>query len=196
MASKKSKNTGLVVILLMLSIAGGVVLGAYVVTTPNALHVPIDMRREKPVAAHKETQGPTDRLVPIVDKDGVAHFEHQKVNIPKGVDPKVFLLNDYLEELHSRGLGDKNARALGVDVHDRIAYVDFNRAFEQTYGTMDEGNVLRGIESVLGQFPEIDKVAFYIEGKPMETTGNVDLTQPQDVIRPDQANNQPTATAA
>lgn len=183
MASKKSKNTGLVITMLVVSIVGGALLGVYVVDTPAAARVPQDLRREKPVV--KTTQVP-GRLVPRVQKDGRVTFQLENVKVPAGQDERVFLINDLLKQLHDHGLGDSNARALGVDVHDRIAYIDFNSAFEKTYGTMDEGTVLNGILSTMGQFSNIDKVKFEINGKSMETLGNVDLTEAQDVIRPGQ----------
>jgi germination protein M len=181
MASKKSKNTGLVVTLLIVSLAGGAVMGAYVINTPNALHVPADMRRQK-VAAH--TTAAPQRLVPHVAKDGTTTFTVQDIKIPAGEDERAYLVNDYLKQVHASGLGNKDAKALGVDVRDGTAYVDFNKAFDESFGTMDEATLINGILRTLGQYPEIEKVQFSIDGKPMETTGNIDLTSPQPVIRP------------
>ena len=191
MASKKSKNTGLVVMLLIVSIAGGAVMGAYVVSTPGALHVAEDMRRAKETA--KAPKEPPQRLIPRYNSNGELTFQKEHVAIPAGEDARVYLINDYLKQLHEKGLGDPKAKALGIDLHNGIASVDFNQAFEESYGSMDEATLLQGIESVLGQFPDIDKVEFRIEGRTMQTTGNIDLTQPQDVIRPGQ---KPTDTSA
>jgi spore germination protein GerM len=96
----------------------------------------------------------------------------------------VFLVNEYLNQLHARGLGDKSARVIGIDVRNGTAFLAFNPAFEQTYGTSDEGIVLNGILRTLSQFPEIEKVQFEIDGKPMDTLGNIDLSQPQIVTGP------------
>jgi len=181
MASKKSKNTGLIVALLIVSIAGGAVMGAYVVSTPGALHVAQDMLREKPTS--KAPKEPPQRLIPHYD-NGNLTFEKQHVAIPASEDARVFLVNDYLSQLHKQGLGNPKARALGIDMHGGVAYLDFNNEFEDSYGTMDEGTVLNGILTTLGQFPEIDKVQFEINGKSLDSFGNIDLTQPQDVIRP------------
>jgi|SRR5579885_348095 len=182
MASKKSKTTGTVVVMLIVSIVGGALIGAYVMSTPDALHVPADLRRQDQVAAKTQDQH-GKRFIPSADQHGQLKLDGRVVTIPKGEDPHVYLVNQYLDDLHAKGLGKKDARLLGVDVRGGTAYADFNQSFDETYGTSDEGNVLNGILTTFGQFPEIDRVQFEIDGKPMETTGNVDLSQPQDVIR-------------
>ena len=198
MASKKSKNTGLAIVLLIASVAGGIVMGAYVIDTPAAQHVTDVVKKEttpkESVSSRREQT--INRLIPHAGKDGIATFEPQQITIPAGEDPRVYLVNDYLKQLHDKGLGNKNAKLLGIDVRNRIAYADFNRAFDESYGTMDEANVLRGIEATLGQFPEIDKIAFQVDGKAMDTTGNIDLTDPQNVIRPGDYTVQPSMDAA
>lgn len=195
MASKKSKNTGIVITLLVISIAGGAALGAYVVETPAALHVPTSERKVK-VLAKEPSQGPM-KLVPHVEKDGTVSFDRQSITIPHGQDPRVYLVNEYLKTLHAQGLGDKDARALGIYISsDGIAHLDFNQAFDESYGSMDEGTVLNGIEATLGQFPEIDQIQFEIDNKPMQTTGNIDLSQPVPVIRPGEPITQTSADAA
>jgi hypothetical protein len=180
MAKKKSKNTGLIVTLLVASLAGGALIGAYVVKAPNVQ----PLGRPLPdVTASRIVQTGT-KVIPRSDIDGNTKFAYQKIDIPAGNDPRVYLVNEYLRQLHEKGLGDNSARAIGIDVRDRIAYLSFNRAFEETYGTFDEATVINGILTTLGQFDGIAKVVFEIDGKPMDTLGNVDLTEAQMVKRP------------
>ena len=184
MASRKSNKVSIIASLLIVSLVGGSVMGAYVLETPAAQHVSPNLRRTDKTAAAKSQITPK-RIVPHAG-NGVTTFTQGDIKIPPGVDARVYLVNDYLGQLHGKGLGNSDAKALGVDIRNGTAYLDMNRAFEETYGTMDEGTVLNGILTVLGQFPEINEVQFEIDGKPMETTGNIDLTQPQPVIRPGQ----------
>jgi hypothetical protein len=185
MASRKSNKIPIIASLLIVSLLGGAVTSAYVLTTPAAQHVPPDLRRADKAQAKAPTnsQANEKRIVPRTGSEGTT-FATADIKFPPGVDHRVYLVNDYLGQLHGKGLGKPDAKALGVDVRDGTAYLDLNSAFDETYGTQDEGTVLNGILTVLGQYPEIDQVQFEINGKPMETTGNVDLTVPQPVIRP------------
>lgn len=181
MASRKSKNNGVIASLLLISLVGGAVMGAYVVTTPNARKVPADLRREDRTSAKSPDK--VHALVPRMNGHDLS-FEKHDVTAPDGVDRRVFVVNEYLKELHSKDIGNAKARAIGIDVRDGTAYLDFNSSFEETYGTEDEATVVNGILTTLGQFPEIERVQFEIEGKAMDSLGDLDLSTPQPVIRP------------
>lgn len=185
MANRKSNKIPIIASLLLVSAVGGSVLGAYVLTTPIAQHVPPALRRATKVAA-KEPDNEM-RVVPHASASGGTKFDTAAIKFPPGVDHRVYLVNDFLGQLHGKGLGNPDAKAIGIDVRDGTAYLDFNRAFDQSTGTSDEGTILNGILLVLGQYPDIDNVQFEVEGKPMESLGNVDLTTPQPVLRPGQA---------
>lgn len=191
MASRKSRNNGVIGSLLLISLVGGAVMGAYVITTPDARKVPANLRRVDRTSAKNADM--VHALVPKMHGHDLS-FEKHNVVAPDGVDQRVFVVNEYLKELHSKGIGDAKAKAVGIDVRNGIAYLDFNSAFEETYGTEDEGVVLNGILTSLGQFPEIEKVQFEIDGKAMDSLGDVDLTEPQPVIR--QGSNSALASSA
>ena len=71
MASKKKNNTGLVIAMLALSIVGGALVGAYVMTTPDAQHIPIGMRRSNDIVSAKSApQSTGDRYTARMNKDG------------------------------------------------------------------------------------------------------------------------------
>jgi len=178
MASKKKNNTGLVVTMLIVSVVGGALVGAYVMTTPDAQHIPTALKRDPSTVSAKETDQSTGYRL-TARNDG--SFGKIKVEIPRGQDARTFLVNAYLNDLHSKGLGNKDAKLLGVSVVNGVAYLDFNQAFSETYGTDDEGTVLNGINGTLAQFPEIKKAQYRINGQNMDTLGNVPLNEPQDV---------------
>jgi len=186
MASRKSNKIPIIASLLLVSLVGGSVMGAYVLTTPVAQHVPPALRRVTTATA-KEPSGEERRVVPHASASGGTKFETADIKFPPGVDHRVYLVNDFLGQLHGKGLGNPDAKAIGIDVRDGTAYLDFNRAFDESTGSNDEGTILNGILLALGQYPDINQVQFEVEGKPMESLGNVDLTTPQPVLRPGEA---------
>ncbi len=186
MANRKSNKIPIIASLLLVSVVGGSVMGAYVLTTPQAQHVPPALRRVAKADA-KEPRDHERRVVPHISNKGGTNFATADIKFPPGVDHRVYLVNDFLGQLYGKGLGNPDAKAIGIDVRDGTAYLDFNRAFDQSTGTMDEGTILNGILLALGQYTDIDQVQFEVEGKPMESLGNIDLTVPQPVLRPGQA---------
>ncbi|MCW5939148.1 MAG: GerMN domain-containing protein [Fimbriimonadaceae bacterium] len=119
---------------------------------------------------------------PRYDGDKLVFDKSQAKAAPKE-DPKVFALNEFLKGLP---MVPKGARAKSVKVANGVATVDFTTEFETFYGTEDEQTVLKGILTTLGQFEDVDKAVFTVEGKPLESIGNVDLGEPQQVMRPGQ----------
>lgn len=120
-------------------------------------------------------------LKPVYNGDDLT-FESSKGKAPSGEDSRVFAVNEYLKKLPQVPAG---SRLLSCQVADAVATLDFSPEFETTYATEDERTVLEGILTVMGQFDGIDAVRFTVAGKTLETLGNVDLTTPQPVLRPD-----------
>lgn len=114
------------------------------------------------------------------DGDGVK-FTSRTVAVPDGEDAKTFAVNEFLK---SSNIPDTDARLLSVSVEDRVAKLYFNAAFEGGYGTMDEGVLLEGLGRSLGQFAEVDKFEIFVDGKPLDSLGNVELESGLDVKRP------------
>lgn len=106
-------------------------------------------------------------------------FETRNATVPSGQDPRVFAVNEYLK---ASNVAPADSQLLSITIEGSTATLDFNSAFNQTYGTDDERTLLNGILRTLGQFPQIEKALFTINGKPFETMGNIDLTEPQPVI--------------
>jgi hypothetical protein len=108
-------------------------------------------------------------------------FKKQKLSIPDGEDPKVYVVNQFLAESK---LADSSARLLSVDVNHGVASLSFNDAMNQTHGTEDEMALIGGLRSCMGQFSDIEKIELFANGKPIETFGNVELADGLTVIRP------------
>lgn len=183
-----------VLAIFLLAALGGGVLAAYVKLTPAALHVERPDQSAGPdvsVRAHPDNstqitgrQNGSTLLVPTVDQDDVK-LTKPAGDTPEGVRPEVFLVNQTLDSLKVDG-----AKAVGIDVKDRVAIVSFNPGIQKGYGTIEEGHLIKALSMALGQFPEIDAFQVAVEGKTVDSLGNIDLTTPVLVIRP--AQTQPT----
>ncbi len=145
----------------------------------------------RPTSTHRRQNGSPDSdggskqitgpyaLTPVVKGDNV-EFTKEAVQIPDDEDPKVYVVNRFLE---NSKVADPSARLLSIDIHDGVADLYFNGEMDKTYGTDDESTLLNGILTTLGQFPDIKSATFYASGKQISSFGNVDLTEPQPVIR-------------
>lgn len=97
---------------------------------------------------------------------------------PKGENPMVFALNDYLDKVPAV---PKDADVKTVTVKDGIATVDFNDKIYAGYGAEDEQIIVRGLLRVMAQFPEVKSVFFTTGGQPVDSLGAIDLSSPQPV---------------
>ncbi len=198
MKAKRSNPLGLIVLLLAGAV-GVFAVGAYIKHTPEAQDVPAPLlRRSSPPETtdrptHQQPTVPSSATVLIPSSSGGnLTFDEKTEKVPDGSDPIVFAINRYLENTH---FVPDNARAVGCNVKDGIAFISFTEGMQQkTYGSSDEATLLQGICKTLSHFPSIDKVQFEIEGKPMDPIGNVDISVPLDVkTPPDAAPTQPGA---
>ncbi len=124
---------------------------------------------------------------PRYDK-GELKLDPGTVKPPETADPRVFAVNAYLANL---GFVPKGSALKTCIVKDGLATLDFNSAFETTYGTEDEQTVVKGLMTTMAQFPEIHSVLITVEGKSIETLGNIDLTQPLPVPVPEKGDAPP-----
>lgn len=97
---------------------------------------------------------------------------------PKGQDPMVFALNDYLDKVPAV---PKDADVKTVTVKEGIATIDFNEKIYAGYGAEDEQIIVRGLLRVMAQFPEVKSVLFTTDGQPLDSLGAIDLSSPQPV---------------
>lgn len=107
--------------------------------------------------------------------DGNLKFEQKPTHSPEGQDPVVFAINGFLQ---SSKVAAPDAKCLSAKQQGDTMILDFNAPFHQTYGTEDEQTLLVGLGKTVGQFKGVRKVQILVEGKPIETLGNVELTVP------------------
>lgn len=171
MASKGDKSLVVSVLLVCAVIAVGVT--AYIKYAPADKVV-----NEKPTET-QEVGGGVRILTPYY-ADGDLKFSDKSVEVPRDTDPMVFAVNSYLR---SAPPVPKDAKLNKVTLERSIAVLDFNEAFNYSYGTMDESTVINGILATMGQFSQVQFVKFTIEGQPLESLGNLELVDPLEVIR-------------
>lgn len=77
----------------------------------------------------------------------------------------------------------KGTELLGVQVKDGLANVDFSREFRDNFtgGSEGEALIIAVILRTMAQFDEVKKVQILVEGKPIDSLGHADLSQPLDV---------------
>jgi hypothetical protein len=121
-------------------------------------------------------------------ENGDWSYDSKKEPVPAGSDAVLYAVN---RALVASKVAPADARAIGVRIEGGTAVIDFNGAFDRTYGTEDERTLLETIFKSLGQFRSLRQASFTIEGTPVETLGNIDLTSPQPVLRPGQSASEP-----
>jgi hypothetical protein len=182
-----TRKSAAAVLLLCIVGAGG--LAAYVKLFPAAAHV---VETPPAISSENHQSGPDVKIsvkpeesetatlkVPSLSSSGI-QLNSPASAVPDGTKPEVSLLNDTMKSLQIDG-----ARAVGIEVSDHLAKVDFNAGIQRGYGTMEEGNVIKAMQMALGQFPDINQFQIRVDGKIVDSLGNIDLTTPVDVIRPD-----------
>jgi len=181
MASKKKKSSsGPIVGLLVVGVVGLGCLAAYV-KFGGASRIPDDERNPKfsehsQPAAKQDTpkDGKVTVITPSRNGDDLK-LDHKQADVPTGEDPMLFAVNHFLRESK---IVPSDAKAVGVQVKDGVALLDMSPSFNQSYGSMDEEALLKGLCATLAQFKNVDKVQFFVEGKVIDSLGNVDLSSP------------------
>lgn len=170
----KGSDKNLIVSIVMVSVVLLLALLAYVKFAPADV-VP----QEKEVKEDKPVGGGVRLLTPYY-KDNELAFRTSDVEVPPGVDKYVFVVNQYLRSVEAV---PKDALLETCTVKDGVATLDFNEAFRTTYGTDDESTLINGLLTVMGQFDDVLFVKVLIKGQKVETLGNYDLIDPQQVQR-------------
>ncbi|MGV3618389.1 MAG: GerMN domain-containing protein [Fimbriimonas sp.] len=178
---------------MLLAALGVGVFAAYVQLSPAAQRVPDSIRRpDKPSVEirQKDPVASPTRPGPSVDvhtEQGfvVATLDGDKIKLvplkpaAKGEKPIVYVANHTLQNLKV-----ERARALSVEVKERVALIDFNPALTEGFGSMEEANLIKALQMSLGQFKEIDAFQIVIEGEVLDSLGHFEIDSPVPVIRP------------
>jgi hypothetical protein len=134
------------------------------------------------VQNEQQTGGERVHLLVPYYADHELKFTSEQFEVPRNVDPHVYVVNDYLRATR---FVPKEATVKTCVIEDGTATLDFTEAFYTSYGTEDESTVVNGILNVMGQFNDVSFVRILVEGKPIDTLGNIELTDPLPVIRPE-----------
>lgn len=185
MARRLNRN-GLAVTIIALSAVTLAGLGIYAGSTkpaPHAEKTAASANKPKPtVEVEVKPDDERDQVTTLTPKyvGDDLKFDQQSSTPPAGVDPKVWAVNQYLGTLQAV---PKDAKLLSCKVEDLTATLDFNQAIMAGYGTTDEGALVNGVLTVMGQFKDIQAVKFTVEGQPIESFGNIDLSEAQPVLK-------------
>ncbi len=171
MNMSKSKNKPVIFIVAAAALLGG--LTVFALNSPR--QIPEDLAR-------KEKAGTSvTELTPKYD-NGDLTFDRKEGKTSAGSDAKVQVINDYLNKIPAV---PKEAELIDVKMEGTTAVLNFNDAFRSGYGTEDEQIIIKGILTSLSQFPEVQNVLFKINGQPLDSLGNIDLSEPQSVTKED-----------
>lgn len=168
-----------------MALAAGI--GAYIMGSPG-------QRIDKPAATTKVEQTHKDEVKVYTPRyEGDSLKLDPSVSKPKPTeDARVFAVNQYLSGVKAV---PQKARAVKCEVSNGIATLDFTPEFETSYGTEDEQTILKGLLTVMAQFDGVQKVKFTVQGRTLESIGNVDLTEPQPVMQEEPASSPPKSSA-
>ena len=178
----KGPGNRLVATLLVVGVLGITAIAAYIKLAP-AVNIP-DNLRAKPVVTSTPRpvdDGHVDVIKPHAKGTDIT-YGSKSTEVPAGADKVVTAVNGFLETCP---FVPDDARATKVTIKNREAVISFTAAFYKTYGTTDEGVVVKGLQMSLGQFPDIDHIYLEADGHPIDTLGNIELNQGLNVIRPD-----------
>ena len=169
--AKTDKSLMVSVLLVCIVVAVGV--AAYVKLAP-ADTVPRETKTEQQTGGDK-----VHAFTPYYKNDDLA-FRSEPMDVPKNADKYVFVIDKYLRSVKAV---PQDAVLKTCKLENGVATLDFNKAFDRTYGTFDESTIINGILTVMGQFSEVSYVKFTVEGQKIDTLGNMDLTDPLEVER-------------
>jgi len=183
MATSKRPNTTAIWMLALVGAMGVAAFAGYVQSTPAAQTVAKDLRRPEPpkTTPTPESAAPAKDaapqvLVPVFQGEGYTLGNRESV--PSGMDAKTFAATEAAKAVKVEG-----ARALGVEIKDKVAIVTFNDAAESGMGSEQEANFAEAMQVAFGQFADVEKLRLMVGDHALQG-GHFDFSEPLDVIRP------------
>lgn len=165
----------------MIAAAGTVAVALYVKMTPADRVRPV----EPPPVTGKKIEEPAPVAVQIPKPsypEGVLAFESEPFSVPSGEDVRIGAVNEFLKR---SGLVESSVRLMNLNEQEGVAELHFSQGFDQGQGSADEATLIQGICAVLGQFPEITEVRFFVEGTQLEAMGHFEIGDRLPTIPPD-----------
>ena len=118
-------------------------------------------------------------------KDGTQYLVIEKVKIKttKGQEAldtlKALVSTKPGKEVKGQNVFPQNTKVLGLTVKDGIAKVDFSKElYKKGQGEYQVTMLFYSVVNTLTEYPEIKKVQFLRDGKPVEALGQMDLGEP------------------
>lgn len=126
------------------------------------------------------------KIYRLAVKDNEPILVPTEKTVKAGEDPKEAAINRLIEQGDTPELANtipKGTRLLGLKVKDGTAVLNLSKEFRDNFngGSEEETMLIGAILKTLGQFPDVKRVSFLLEGKPLDTLGHLDLTNAQDV---------------
>ena len=170
------------IVAVVVVIAACVGLGAYLAMN----HPPPTPPAPKPQVKAPEKPVRKIKVYQVAVESNEPKLRPTEQDVEAGKNPAEDALRALIEQGDQGGLANpipKDTRLLGFKVKKGLATVDLSREFRDNFsgGSEAEGLTIGAILRTLAQFPEIKRVLFLVEGKPLDTLGHLDLSGPQDV---------------
>lgn len=164
------------IVVALLAFAGVASLAIYVRSTPK-----LEFSELKPDRRPAPIKGNNVSIpVPSIDNQQNVSFNSESAKVPKGQDPVLFAVNEFLKQLDNSKL---TAERVAVD--SKVAMVHFPAGTVFSFGLEEESTFLNGLRAAIGQFRAVDAVEIYVGGQRVDELGHVEITDPLPVIRPD-----------
>lgn len=178
---KTSHRFPVALALLLAAAAGTVAIALYVKMTPADRVRPVE--KIDPPAAIQKPEPAIRVSIPVPTyPEGNLSFDSSSFEVPAGEDPRVEAVNEFLRRT---GLVEGSVRLMSLSEQDGLAELSFSQGFDQGQGSADEATLINGICAVLGQFPEIRELRFYVEGVQLEAMGHFEIGDRVATIPPD-----------
>jgi spore germination protein GerM len=140
----------------------------------------------KSVPVNTVPQKNTERTVLIymigVDGDKTV-LKPVDVTINADDEPIQATLQAFIDQQNTADLGNpipEGSRIESVKVDGDLATINFNKEFVDGFagGSEDESLLIKAIVKTVGQFDNINKIMLKADGKPVNTLGHLDITEP------------------
>lgn len=177
------KRPALVAVIVVL-VALCVALGVYLSRPESPEPATSVVRQQAPKSA--ESRPREIKIYRVIVENNRPRLQATTEAVAAGGDPIENAMRQLVEQGSSGELSNpipRGTRLLGVEVKDGLAKVDLSREFRDNFtgGSEGEALVIGVILRTLSQFDEVKKAQILVEGKPIDTLGHADLSQPLDV---------------
>ncbi|MEP0766004.1 MAG: GerMN domain-containing protein [Fimbriimonadia bacterium] len=113
-------------------------------------------------------------------KDDRMVLEPKSISVPPG---RTKLFAAVSELIRDERLFPKGVKLLGAEVKGKTAELNFSEELRAGYSTDEEEALLKSLSATVGQFLEVENMRILVAGSPVDTLGNVDLSDPVPVTR-------------